>query len=74
MNTEMYYNAWRDVFDGRRNIRLDELIYHYKKLSNDDRLQCWNILMREGTQDLEFVKFVHKHLEEFILEACGVRK
>ena len=74
MNTETYYNAWRDVFDGRRNIRLDELIYHYKKLSNDDRLQCWNILVSEGTRDLEFVKFVHKHLEEFILEACGVRK
>lgn len=74
MNKEEYYKAWRDRFDGRKNIRLEELIYHYQKLSNDDRILYWAFLTKGAQEELEFVKFIYYHLVEFVLEALRVKK
>lgn len=68
MNKEEYYKTFRDTFDGVKQASLAELVEKYQSLSDGDRIEYWGYLMKDGSNEIEFAKFVHKQLARFIIE------
>lgn len=66
---EEYYKLWKDTFDGVKQARLVELVEKFEKLSDTDKFYYFWYLVNDGTNDLEFAKFVSKRLKKLAWEA-----
>ena len=71
MNKEEFYTIFRNTFDGTEQAYVAKIVKEYQCLSDNDRIDYWAYLMKDGANELEFAKFVHKYLGALLMEASG---
>lgn len=60
----------RRAFDADKTARYEELIVEFKAMASVPRVLMWRDLTSSWvTLDLEFIKFIHRHFGQLVLDA-----